>query len=452
MEEREAVQQLISAGDIPTQDKVSAMVAESKLLRRTYETSVEVLQKAEIKPQKFTVKCFTTYFRNRYEYVKSLLINRAEVENATSISKIKNQNSRATLIAIVYHMTKLPTGTLKLVIEDPSGSLPAIISAKNQELMKKAQSLVHDDILAFRGAASKGFFFVDDLIWPDIPQKQRPSAPDDIYVAFTSDLHVGSKQFLPQQFEKFISWLNCEIGDERQKEIAEKTKYVIILGDVVDGIGVYPGQEGELEVKDIYKQYKIAAEYLARFPKDKQLIVIPGNHDVVRICEPQPTFYKDIAPQLYELPNVLMLPNPSTVKIHRQENFPGVDILIYHGHSFDYFVDNVEALRLAGGYDAPDKVAEFLLRRRHLAPTYSSTLVLPLADDPLRIHTAPDIMATGHIHKAKIGQYKNTLTISGSCWQSKTSFQEKIGHHPDPCFVPVVNLKTWKATMLSFKD
>jgi len=53
----------------------------------------------------------------------------------------------------------------------------------------------------------------------------------------------AQKQFLPREFEKFVSWLRGEVGDEKQKDIARKTKYIIVLGDIVDGVGIYPEQE-----------------------------------------------------------------------------------------------------------------------------------------------------------------------------------------------------------------
>jgi len=40
--------------------------------------------------------------------------------------------------------------------------------------------------------------------------------------------------------------------------------------------------------------------------------------------------------------------------------------------------------------------------------------------------------------------------ISGSCWQAKTSFQEKLGHEPEPARVPLVNLKTREIKILKF--
>ena len=94
---------------------------------------------------------------------------------------------------------------------------------------------------------------------------------------------------------------------------------------------------------------------------------------------------------------------------------------------------------------------KFLLQRRHLAPTHTSTLYIADANkDSLVIQDVPDIFAAGHLHKSQISSYRNVAIIAGSCWQAKTSFQEKIGHTPDPCRVPVLNLKTREITMMSF--
>lgn len=466
MDEREAIKTLLQIGQLPTAEKIQQMISSSRslVLESSLEPqvelnkknssgadfSIEVLQHFEYEPKKTNVADFTAYFRNRYGFMKSILLNRAETENAVSISKLNGVDS-ATIIAMISDIKKLPTGTLKLTIEDLSGEASAIVSIKNPELQKKIPFLAQDEVLAFRGKPGKNIFFVDDIIWPEIPQKLHSSCPDDINIAFCSDLHVGSKMFLPKDFEKFISWLRGEAGDSASREVAKKTKYVIVLGDVVDGVGIYPEQEKELAITDVYKQYDEAAKLLQQIPDDKQILIIPGNHDVVRLCEPQPLLYKDIAAPLYKLPNTTILSNPSYVRLHKSDDFFGAELLLYHGYSFDYFVDSIEALRMAGGYDAADKLWEYLLKRRHLAPSFGSTLALPMANDPLLIRQVPDIAASGHIHKAKLGNYRGVYTISGSCWQSTTTFQQRVGHNPDPGFVPLINLKTWKASMLQFR-
>ena len=94
---------------------------------------------------------------------------------------------------------------------------------------------------------------------------------------------------------------------------------------------------------------------------------------------------------------------------------------------------------------------KFLLLKRHLAPSYTSTPYVPDTNsDSLVIEKIPDFFVTGHIHKSAVAKYRGVTLISGSCWQSKTAFQEKVGHNPEPSRIPVVNLKTRDVKILKF--
>ena len=44
------------------------------------------------------------------------------------------------------------------------------------------------------------------------------------------------------------------------REIASHVKYCLVAGDVVDGVGVFPGQALELNIRDVHKQYRMAAK------------------------------------------------------------------------------------------------------------------------------------------------------------------------------------------------
>ena len=89
--------------------------------------------------------------------------------------------------------------------------------------------------------------------------------------------------------------------------------------------------------------------------------------------------------------------------------------------------------------------------RRHLAPSHGSNLYIPdVNKDSLVIDKVPDFLVTGHIHKSSVSNYRNITLICGSCWQSKTDFQEKVGHNPEPGRVPIVNLKTREVKILKF--
>jgi len=257
--------------------------------------------------------------------------------------------------------------------------------------------------------------------------------------------------FLSNEFEKFVKWLNCEVGNEEQKKLAAKVKYLFIIGDLVDGVAIYPEQDQELEIKDIYEQYNQCARYLSMIRKDINIIICGGNHDALRLSEPQPCLDKRYAKAIYDLPNVTIVSNPAIVNIHSKEGFPGFDILLYHGYSFDYYVANIDSIKSNGGYERADLVMKFLLQKRHLAPTHGSSLYIPdVEEDALVIEKVPDFFVSGHIHKANISNYKNITMICCSCWQSKTTFQERVGHNPEPAKVPIVNLKTREVKLIGF--
>jgi DNA polymerase II small subunit len=343
-------------------------------------------------------------------------------------------------------------GGLMLTLEDPTGHIKVYVNNNKPELFDPANDTVLDEVIGVVGVSGDKILFANKILWPDIPlSKELKKSPDECYAVFLSDFHVGSNNFLPKEFNQLLEWINGNLGGEDHKEISKKIKYIFVVGDLVDGLGIYPGQEDELTIKDIQKQYEECANLLKKIPQHIKLIICPGNHDAMRIAEPQPELYKDFAKNLWDMPNVTMVSNPAMVNIHSSKDFPGFDVLLYHGYSFDYYVANVDSIRNQGGYDRADLIMQFLLQRRHLAPTHTSTLYIPdTKSDPLVIEHIPDIFLTGHIHKSAIQNYRNITLICGSCWQAKTPFQEKVGHNPEPARVPVLNLHTRKFKLLKF--
>ena len=133
-------------------------------------------------------------------------------------------------------------------------------------------------------------------------------------------------------FLRFIDWINCDFGTEEQRRVAEDVKYLIIGGDIVDGIGVYPNQDAELAIKDITAQYDEAARFLGDVRSDVKIIITPGNHDASRVAEPQPAVPEKYAKSLYELKNTEFISNPGVVSLD------GINVLIYHGRGIDDMV------------------------------------------------------------------------------------------------------------------
>ena len=183
--------------------------------------------------------------------------------------------------------------------------------------------------------------------------------------------------------------------------------------------------------------------------KDIKIVIIPGQHDAVRVAEPQPQINEKYGEALYKLDNVYLATNPCTVEL--RENDKSFKILMYHGASFHAnFIEAIEEIRLGGGHDTPAKSVKAALQRRHLSPTHSAGVYLPSDEDSMFIREVPDIVLTGDLHKPEVDMFNNILIVCSSCWQSITPFEEKVGNHPDPGKVPVYNLKTREVKILDF--
>lgn len=402
-----------------------------------------------INTKKLTVQDFVGVYRSRFNFLKEILMARS-LQNLTSINKISSQKRNVSIIGIVFDKRVTKNHNVLLSIEDPTGRITVLVRQDKSELFEKTKSILLDEVIAVSGVGNNEIIFVNDLVTVDT-FKEIKHAQEESYAAFIADMHVGSSKFLKENFLRFIEWLNGEIGSEKQREIAKKVRYLFVLGDNIDGVGVYPKQESELIIKDVREQYKLLAELFSKVRKDVIILMCPGGkHDAVRHIEPQPKIPEEIAPDLYKLENLILTTNPCEVKIASTKTFPGFNVLMYHGDSYDYFMDSVETLRLNNAKHQPDMIMHLLLKKRHLAPSHTSTTYFPGEQDMFTIEKVPDILVSGHIHKSAVSYYNGILTISCSCWQSKTSYQEKFGHEPDPCKVPLLNLKTGKINILDF--
>ena len=426
------------------------IVSKPKVREKT-QSSVEVINNFKLNNKLRSMNDWFDYYLNRYNVMKKLLENRRELKNSSSVSSIKKMvgKNEVSTIGLVKDIHKTSNDNIIIQLEDPTGVINAFVSSSKQELVKQCEDIVNDEIIGVCGNNSSNFLYINELVFPGIPDTPITYGEEDEYACFIADIHMGSIDFEKKMFENFSKWLKGESGTEAQKQTARKVKYLFVVGDIVDGVGIYPTQEKELEIKDIYKQYETVSDYFKGLPEDLQLIFIPGNHDALRQSEPQPPLFEDIAKPIYELSNVRNLSNPSTVNIGKTPDFKGFNVLLYHGFSYTYYANTVPKL-LNVGMDKPDLISEFLLKKRHLGPSHTSGLITPEALDPLVIETIPDIIATGHIHTLGYKKYKATNIIATSCFQKMTSFMQKLGHHPTPGFVPLLNLKTREVKVMDF--
>jgi DNA polymerase II small subunit len=380
---------------------------------------------------------FTALFTDRYSKLMKIMMQRSQSKKLTSISNITNGKlGEETYIAGLLMDRKIERDVTKLTIDDPTGSIEVLVF--NKETQETANSLLMDQFLMASIASGKnGGFIVRELLVPDIPDHITNRSKTETYAVLISDLHVGSKYFLEKEFKEFVSWLSSP------DPIARKVRFVLVCGDIVDGIGIFPNQDKELLLMDVNEQMAKAAELLDKIPKHIKVFIIPGNHDPGRRALPQPAIPEKHNMHLWNRENFFMLGNPSLLELN------GVRILMFHGQSLDDVVGTTPGL----SYAQPARAMRALLRTRHLSPIYGKrTPIAPELEDFMVISDVPDIYHSGHIHVVDLDMYKGTLIVNSGAWQSQTPFQASVGINPTPGIAVIVNLATMKVFTRDFTE
>ncbi|MBS3098633.1 metallophosphoesterase [Candidatus Pacearchaeota archaeon] len=424
----------------------------------TLEVKREILEKTEEKKEqhykifyantlpdkKLEVKDFVGNFRSRYQQLQRILMGCLELQNnLVAINKIGSDRSSLSIIGIVSEKRITKNNNLMISFEDLTGRIKVLVKPDKKEIWKKADELQLDDIVGVKASGNRDILFAQDIFYPDAFIYEKTKFDNECCAAFLSDIHVGSDRHLGKNFERFLSWINSD------DEIVKKIKYVFFVGDNVDGVGIFPGQEGFLELKSMNEQYDLLASYLRRVPKRITMFMCPGQHDAVRVAEPQPIISRKYARELYEIDNLVLVTNPTLVKL--EDGAKEFKVLMYHGASLHNIINEIKELREMKAHRYPAKAVEHLLKRRHLAPTHSENTYIPNAEkDALVIEEVPDVLCIGEMHRSDISNYHGILIITGSCWQAQTPFEEKVGNVPDPCKVPVLNLKTRELKVFDF--
>jgi DNA polymerase II small subunit len=371
------------------------------------------------------------YFRDRYARLGGMIRSRVgamPIEGLTRSNRYRQEE--CTVIGMVVEVKTTTNGHRIAEIEDTSASI-SVLFRKDRPVFADAERIIHDEVIGVKGKLSNDgrLFFAEQLYRPDIRIDNTPFRSEQPGKAvLISDVHVGSNTFLDESWNRFANWLSdSDFG------------YLLIAGDLVDGIGIYPNQESELTIKNIYEQYDAFGDMLADLPSQMKIIVSPGNHDVVRGAEPQPVIPEAFTKKFPA--NCMLVENPALV------NLQGVRVLMYHGRS----IDDMIGLIPGASYEQSGLMMEEMLIRRHLAPVYGRrTPIAAGKTDRLIIDPLPEILHTGHVHIKGITNYRGVLGINAGTWQSQTLFQKQMNVNPTPALAVVVDLQTLVPETFSF--
>ncbi len=464
---REVLEEDESSGSSPQLDeKYSKVLGEGSIIERGGEEGkVEILQDITGKSSsEGKVEDFIELFKDRYDKLSSIVRSREGFQSYTPMENItRHEGDDVNLVGLVNEMRETRKKDAWIIeIEDPTGKAVIYVkdSQRNEEIIEDVKRIVTDELIGVKARVPDDMksgnrnplVWGNEIFYPDVPvskarkntsEEQSEDEPSG-YAVLISDLHVGSSEFLPEAFNKFVKWINGSAGNEKQKKMAEQVKYLLIAGDLVDGIGVYPGQQEELEIESIRAQYEKVAELLSRIPDDIVIIAAPGNHDAVRLAEPQPALYTEVASPLREI-NVKLVGNPALLSIE------GVKFLMYHGMGFDDLISADPGL----DRESVAKPMREVMKKRHLAPIYGNpmggrTPIAPELDDYLVIDDVPDVLHCGHLHKYGCDEYRGVLMVNSATFQAQTLFMKRQGVNPTPGHVPIIDLETKEARAINF--
>ncbi|WP_137284063.1 DNA-directed DNA polymerase II small subunit [Halorussus salinisoli] len=382
---------------------------------------------------------FVSVFQDRFERLSKQLRSRVNARPTSVVQEMPGGGETA-IVGMISDIRSTASGHWLIELEDTSGTYPCLVM-KDREFADAVDELLFDEVIAVEGTLSDdngdgdGIMFVDSLYFPDVPRTYEPSTADrHVQAALISDVHVGSQEFMADAWSRFADWLHTPE--------AERVEYLLVAGDMVEGVGVYPNQDDELDIIDIYDQYEQFSEYLKEVPGDMEVLMIPGNHDAVRLAEPQPGFDEELR-DIMSVHDARISGNPSTVTVE------GVDILMYHGVSLDEVIAELPDEK--ANYDEPHKAMYQLLKKRHVAPQFGGkTRLAPEEKDYLVMDDVPDVFHTGHVHKLGWGKYHNVLAVNSGCWQAQTAFQKSVNIDPDAGFAPILDLDTLDMTVRQF--
>lgn len=417
----EDVKQILPAEAAPAVEELTPLLQEEPDLE-TVSDPTQALAPAE------ALEGFGRLFRDRYERLLSVVKKRPDTKGVvtTAAGRGVARGQRVKVAGLLSNKAHRKSN-MEVTVDDPSGTLR--VACLDENVVKAAMEAPLDSMVVLEVSRSKsGQLYADSLAMPDVPDRRVGGSSHRVYAVLLSDLHIGSRMFLADDFQRFIQWINGKLGD---LDIVNRIKYVVIAGDLVDGVGVYPGQEFQLAEKDPRRQYEEAARMLAQLPSHVQIVVSPGNHDPVRQALPQPAVPRDFAEPLYKMENVRLVGDPAYIRLH------GVTFLVYHGKSLDDVIATTPNLT----YDRPTDAMKLLLRSRHLAPTYGKrTALSPELRDFLVVDPVPDVFHGGHVHTFGELDYRGTMIINSGTWQAQTNFQVNMGLEPTPSIIPVIDL------------
>ncbi|MHA1973365.1 MAG: metallophosphoesterase [Candidatus Hodarchaeales archaeon] len=399
--------------------------------RREQKSIIKVISSIPEKTtKKIEVETFRTLFRDRYTKLDNILRESMSETNIIIPRFLepgqKYPRKNVLITGMVQETGVLSTNRFVINLDDPKHNFSTrVVMVKDSPSFPEYRNILRDSVISVLGDIPKKLkegeltiFWGKDIIRPSLKKHEFSQDLNDQNVLIISDIHYGSKHFSNNTFAKLIRFLTLDKLPKDLREQSRKITTIVIAGDLIEGVGLYPNQRQELKILSIEEQYSQLTELISRIPEELKIIIIPGEHDASLRTLPQPALNKKFASELIKLPNTQIFGNPLYIKINNK------DFLITHGQGMDRLFQ--KQLRL----ETTDILTgiQTLLEYRHLGLEYGvSYPLIPLEKDYLVIEKVPDVLVIGHFHQASTTEYKGVKIITCGSFQRTKENNENLG-------------------------
>jgi DNA polymerase II small subunit len=232
-----------------TEKKEIVKLPSSKPIGKEYDPAIKILKDATYDSSlDSTLNGFSKLFKDRFGRLKQMLEEQhPQLRKSMPIKRAKNlRGEEIALIGLVNQIKTTAKGHKLIELEDETDVINAIVPKDNLSLLSQSNLIIPDEVIGIVGqrSSNNNLLLIKQILYPDIPLlKEKARATIPLGIAFAGDIHIGSKAFLKSQWNRFIRWLKGEIGNQKQIDLANSIKYLLLPGDLVDGVGVYPNQE-----------------------------------------------------------------------------------------------------------------------------------------------------------------------------------------------------------------
>ncbi|MEM2323692.1 MAG: hypothetical protein QW071_03975, partial [Candidatus Bathyarchaeia archaeon] len=178
--------------------------------RQLIEGRVEIVRDPCIEVEKgITIKHFYKVFIDRFEKLAKLIRMRSGWNTATSIEvALEAKHGEEVKVIGMVMEKKITRSYVGILLEDFESTIKVIVPSDNPELKTSGEQVLLDQVIGVAGIRGrKDTVIAKEIVFPDIPPRKPRKADERVYAVLISDLHIGSKLFMRDRFEKFLRWI-----------------------------------------------------------------------------------------------------------------------------------------------------------------------------------------------------------------------------------------------------